>query len=144
VDFLARLFGDQLSAALGQPVVVDNKPGSGGIVGGTDVRNSPADGHTLLVGIPSFATLPHMMDAVPYRFADFTPIGLMAGTYNVLLVPAQSPLRGLSDLLEQARARPGAMSFASTGAGGSPHLSAELFHEVAGISLNHIPFKGSA
>nr|MBF0681745.1 tripartite tricarboxylate transporter substrate binding protein [Pseudomonas sp.] len=144
VDFIARLLAHEFSTSMGQSVIVENKPGSGGIVGGSDVLHSAPDGYTLLVGIPSFATLPHMMESVPYRFSDFTPIGLVAGTSNVLLAGPASDITSLQDLVTKAKANPGKLTFATTGNGGSPHLAGELFHEMAQIKMTHIPYKGSA
>jgi len=145
-DILARLVGDQLSRALGQPFVVENKPGAGGIVGTQSAKDAAPDGYTLIAaGSGPFGINPGVYKSLPYDpVRDFEPIGNIALTPQAIVVGAQSPYKSVRELVAAAKAKPGELSFASLGNGSTSHLTMEAFQQAAGIKLNHIPFKGSS
>ena len=143
-DLLARILAPRLGERLGQAVVIDNKPGAGGVIGAQQVAKSPADGYTLVFAtIASHAIIPALQSPPPYDpVKDFAPITLVAGTPNVLLVNNALPASNLAELLALARARPGTLNFGSTSQGGSPHMSGELLKLQARIDIVHVPYKG--
>ncbi len=145
-DILARLISAKLSTALGQQVLVENKAGAGGNIGSDFVAKSAPDGYTILGGtISSHAINVSMYANMPYDpVKDFVPITLIGTNANVLVVDPKNPAKDLKELIAQAKAKPGAMSFASAGNGTSQHLSGELFKSMAGLQMEHIPYKGSA
>jgi len=145
-DILARLVGDQLSRALGQPFVIENKPGAGGIVGTQAAKDAAPDGYTLIAaGSGPFGINPGVYKSLPYDpVRDFEPIGNIALTPQAIVVGAQSPYKSIRELVAAAKAKPGELSFASLGNGSTSHLTMEAFQQAAGIKLNHIPFKGSS
>jgi tripartite-type tricarboxylate transporter receptor subunit TctC len=145
-DILARLVGEQLGRSLGQPFVVENKPGAGGIVGTQAAKDAAPDGYTLIAaGSGPFGINPGVYKSLPYDpVRDFEPIGNIALTPQAIVVGAQSPYKSIRDLVAAARAKPGELSFASLGNGSTSHLTMEAFQQAAGIKLNHIPFKGSS
>jgi tripartite-type tricarboxylate transporter receptor subunit TctC len=145
VDILARTLGDVVSRQWGQTVVVENRPGAGGVVASQALVASPPDGYTLIVVASGHATNPFLYPKIPYdTFTDFAPISLLASSPNVLLVRADSPFKTLGDMIAQARAKPGSLSFAHAGTGTSTHLAGELLKNLAKIDLNAIPYKGGA
>jgi tripartite-type tricarboxylate transporter receptor subunit TctC len=145
VDILARTLGDVVSRQWGQTVVVENRPGAGGVVASQALVTSPPDGYTLIVVASGHATNPLLYPKIPYdTFKDFTPISLLASSPNILLVRADSPYRTLGDLIAQARSKPGSLSFAHAGTGTSTHLAGELLKNLAHVDLNAIPYKGGA
>jgi tripartite-type tricarboxylate transporter receptor subunit TctC len=145
VDILARTLGDVLSRHWGQTVVVENRPGAGGVVASQALVTSPPDGYTLIVVASGHATNPFLYPRIPYdTFKDFAPISLLASSPNILLVRADSPFRTLADMIAQARAKPGSLSFAHAGTGTSTHLAGELLKNLAKIDINAIPYKGGA
>ena len=145
VDILARTLGDVVSRQWGQSVVVENRPGAGGLVASQALVTSPPDGYTLIVVASGHATNPFLYAKIPYdTFKDFTPISLLASSPNILLVRADSPFKTLGDMIAQARAKPGSLSFAHAGNGTSTHLAGELLKNLAKIDLNAIPYKGGA
>lgn len=142
VDKVARQIQEPLAARLGQQVIVDNRGGAGGTIGMALVAKSPPDGHTVALVFDSYATEQHIYPRLPYVTArDFTGVSYVARSPMVLVVPAASPYRTLQDYVAAAKGK-GAVSYASVGAGSSNHLAAELFHETAGTSGVHVPFKG--
>ena len=145
-DILARIIGPRLSSAIGQPVVVDNKPGAGGNVGSDFVARAAPDGYTILGGtISSHAINVSLYPKMPYDpVKNFQPITLIGLLPNVLVVNASSPYKSVADLIAAGRAKPDALSFASSGNGTSQHLSAELFKNMSGAQMLHVPFKSSA
>ncbi len=145
-DIAARLLAERLSSRIGQPVVVDNRAGASGIIGAEAVARSAPDGATLLMGsIQSQATNVGMYKSLPYDvMKDFAPVTRVAMGYTVLVVPAASPIRSLSGLIEAARKQPGAITYGSGGAGASSHLCAEMMRQAAGIDILHVPYKGTA
>src|SRR6202030_3685948 len=145
VDILARTLGDVISRHWGQTVVVENRPGAGGVVASQALVTSPPDGYTLVIVASGHATNPFLYPKMPYdTFRDFTPISLLASSANILLVRADSPLKTLNDMIAQARAKPGSLSFGHAGNGTSTHLAGELLKNLARIDLNAIPYKGGA
>src|SRR4030081_580813 len=145
VDILARTLGDVVSRQWGQTVVVENRPGAGGVVASQALVASPPDGYTLIVVASGHATNPFLYPKIPYdTFRDFTPISLLASSPNILLVRADSPFKTVADMIAQARAKPGSLSFAHAGTGTSTHLAGELLKNLAKIDLNAIPYKGGA
>jgi tripartite-type tricarboxylate transporter receptor subunit TctC len=143
-DLLARTVGARLSQRLGQPVLIENKAGAGGVVGSQQVARAAADGTTLLLStIASHGIIPALQNPPPYDpVHGFTPITVIAGTPNVLLVNKDLPVRTLEDFLALARSKPGALNFGSTSLGGSPHMSGELLKVTAKINMVHVPYKG--
>jgi tripartite-type tricarboxylate transporter receptor subunit TctC len=145
VDILARTLADVVSRQWGQGVVVENRPGAGGVVASQALVMSPPDGYTLIVVASGHATNPFLYPALPYdTFKDFTPISLLASSPNILLVRADSPFKTLDDVIAQARAKPGSLSFGHAGNGTSTHLAGELLKNLARIDINAVPYKGGA
>jgi len=145
VDILARTLGDVVSRQWGQTVVVENRPGAGGVVASQALVASPPDGYTLIVVASGHATNPFLYPKIPYdTFKDFTPISLLASSPNILLVRTDSPFKTLDDMIAQARSKPGSLSFGHAGTGTSTHLAGELLKNLAKIDLNAIPYKGGA
>jgi tripartite-type tricarboxylate transporter receptor subunit TctC len=145
VDILARTLGDVVSRQWGQGVVVENRPGAGGVVASQALVASPPDGYTLIVVASGHATNPFLYPKMPYdTFKDFTPISLLASSPNILLVKADSPFKTVADLIAQAKAKPGTLAYAHAGNGTSTHLAGELLKNLAKIDLNAIPYKGGA
>jgi tripartite-type tricarboxylate transporter receptor subunit TctC len=143
-DLLARTVGAQLSQRIGQPVVIENKAGAGGVLGSQQVAKAAPDGTTLLLAtIASHGIIPALEQKPPYDpVRDFTPITVIAGTPNVLLVNKDLPVHTLQDFLALARSKPGSLNFGSTSLGGSPHMSGELLKVMARIDMVHVPYKG--
>jgi tripartite-type tricarboxylate transporter receptor subunit TctC len=145
VDILARTLGDVVSRQWGQSVVVENRPGAGGVVASQALVQTPADGYTLIVVASGHATNPFLYPKIPYdTFRDFTPISLLASSPNILLVRADSQFKSLNDLIAEAKARPGSLSFAHAGTGTSTHLAGELLKALARVDIEAIPYKGGA
>jgi tripartite-type tricarboxylate transporter receptor subunit TctC len=144
-DALARLIGVRLSASLGQPVIVDNKPGAGGILGADSVAKATADGHTLLFANTNIAINPSLYKSLPYDTATaFAPVIHMVNVPNLLLVAEDVKASKVSELIALAKADPKGLNYASAGSGTFPHLAVELFKLHAGVSITHIPYKGAA
>nr|WP_145545861.1 tripartite tricarboxylate transporter substrate binding protein [Variovorax boronicumulans] len=143
-DLLARLVAAGLGEKLGQSFTVENRAGASGAIGSLAVAKAPADGYTLVMAtISSHGINSALNKALPYDpVADFAPITCVASTPNVITVNAQLPVKTLPELLAMARAQPGKLSFGSTSAGGSPHMSVELLKMMAGVDMVHIPYKG--
>src|SRR6266403_1643182 len=145
VDVLTRTLGDVVSKQWGQSVVVENRPGAGGLIASQALATSPPDGYTLIVVASGHATNPFLYPKIPYdTFNDFAPISLLASSPNILLVRADSPFKTLADVIAQARSKPGSLSFAHAGTGTSTHLAGELLKSLARIDMNAIPYKGGA
>ena len=145
-DTLARAVAAKLQERWGQTVVVDNKPGATGTVGSALVKRAAPDGYTLLVAsLGPYVIAPHLLKAVQYdALKDLDLLTVAVQAPNVLVVPAASPLKSMADVIAQLKAKPGAMTFASSGNGSSDHLTAELFWQQTGTSGSHIPYKGGA
>ena len=145
VDVLTRTLGEVVSKQWGQSVVVENRPGAGGVIASQAVVASPADGYTLIMVASGHATNPLLYPKIPYdTFKDFTPISLLASSPNILLVRADSPFKTVADVITAAKTRPGVLSFAHAGTGTSTHLAGELLKSLAKVDLNAIPYKGGA
>jgi tripartite-type tricarboxylate transporter receptor subunit TctC len=141
-DVMARYWGERVSRQLRQPVIVDNRPGAATIIGTQAVMAAPADGHTLLYTASGTLTInPFAHRKLPYEVRDLVPITRMLAIPLVVSVPAASPHKTLDELVKDAKARPGRLSFASYGVGTVPHLSMAYFANRAGISLNHVPYR---
>jgi len=145
-DTLARAIAPGLQAQLGQNFVVDNKPGATGTIGAGLVKRAPADGYTLFVSsLGPFVIAPHLYKSVPYDpNQDFDLLTVAVQAPNVLVVPANSPHKTVADVIGALKAQPDKMSFASSGAGSSDHLTAELFWQQSGTKGVHVPYKGGA
>src|ERR1700723_2858770 len=140
VDILARTLGDVVSRQWGQSVVVENRPGAGGVVASQVLVTSAPDGYTLMVVASGHATNPFLYPKLPYdTFRDFTPISILASSPNILLVRADSPFKTLADVIAQAKAKPGSLAFGQSGNGTSTHLAGELLKKLAGIDMRAIP-----
>jgi tripartite-type tricarboxylate transporter receptor subunit TctC len=144
-DIFARLIGERLGAALGQPVVVENRAGAGGNIGAEVVAKSPPDGYTLLMATTGVMAINNALyKSMTYDAAkDFEPVIFIASITNVLIVPHDFPAKNVAELVALAKREPGKLSFASSGAGSSTHMSAELFKSLTGTDILHIPYKGS-
>jgi tripartite-type tricarboxylate transporter receptor subunit TctC len=144
-DILARTVGEKLAVALGQPVIIENKPGAGGGLGADFVAKSAPDGYTLLGGtISTHAINASLYKDLPYDpVRDFVPITLIARVPNMLVVNNDVPAKNVAELIVMMKKNPGKYTFASSGNGTSQHLSGELFKNIAGVDMQHIPYKGS-
>ena len=144
-DVLARLLGQKLQERLGQPVIVENKPGAAGTVGAAQVAKSPADGYTLLLGHSnSNAVAPALYPKLPYDvLRDFTPIIRVATTPLLLAINPNLPATDVKSFIALAKSKPNGLTFASSGPGSAQHLAAERFMLATGIQMTHIPYKGS-
>src|SRR4051812_2639374 len=145
VDVLTRTLGEVVSKQWGQSVVVENRPGAGGVIASQAVATSPPDGYTLIMVASGHATNPLLYPKIPYdTFKDFTPVSLLASSPNILLVRADSPFKTVAEMILAAKAKPGSLSFAHAGTGTSTHLAGELLKNLAKVDLNAIPYKGGA
>ncbi len=143
-DTVTRLLAPKMTESMGQPVIVDNRPGGNTIIGTDALAKSPADGYTIL-----FMGTSHVVNAslltTPYdAIRDFAPVANVSSFGLILVLPPSMPVNNLQELIALAEARPGQLNYASTGTGGSQHLTGELFSIVAGIKVQHIPYKGGA
>jgi len=144
IDNMARLIAPRLAQELGQPIVVDNKPGAGGNLGAGEVSRAAPDGYTLLMASPPLTINPALYKKLPYEPRNIAPIGLLGRVPNVLVVSAASGIQSVAELTARAKARPGELNYASNGNGTSLHLSAELYKNQAGVFVTHIPYRGAA
>jgi tripartite-type tricarboxylate transporter receptor subunit TctC len=145
VDIVARTLGDELASRWGRGVVVENRPGAGGMMASEAVAKAAPDGHTLMIVATGHALNPHLYAKLPYdSFNDFTPLSLIGTSPNMLLVRADSPIRTLADLIAAARERPSQISFGHAGNGTSSHLAGELLKYMAKIDITSVPYKGGA
>jgi tripartite-type tricarboxylate transporter receptor subunit TctC len=145
VDITARLVAPGLTEALGQPVIIENKPGAGGTIGADSVVKSPPDGYTLLMGSNStFSVAPNLYPKITYNpLKDFAPVVSIAVAPFVLVVNPASPAKNAQELVALAKAEPGKLTMSSAGTGSSNHLVGELFQEISGARFTHVPYKGS-
>jgi tripartite-type tricarboxylate transporter receptor subunit TctC len=143
-DILARVLAQKLSANWKQSVIVDNRPGAGGSLGASLVAKSPPDGYTLLLSDTAIMTIgPGLYANLPYSSKDLVPVINLAKNWLVLVAPANSTLNTLGDIVAREKAKPGSVSYASAGAGSTPHLAAEKLSAAAHLKMTHIPYKGS-
>jgi len=144
-DVLARMVGQKLTEALGQPVVIDNRPGAGTLIATEIVARAVPDGHTLLMATPPLAVAPALFQKVPFDISrDFAAVTNIAATSNVLVVHPSVPAQTVKELVVLAKANPRKYTFGSSGIGGASHLAMELFRSMAGIELVHVPYKGGS
>ncbi|GJG97288.1 tripartite tricarboxylate transporter substrate binding protein [Cupriavidus pauculus] len=145
-DILARVLSEHLTKSLGQPVIVDNKPGASGNIGSAMVVRAQPDGYTLLIGsMSTHAMNPALMANMPFKGVDdFTPLGLLAYVTNTMVVNPSVPANNVKELIAYAKANPGKLAYASAGPGSTNHLSAVLFEKMAGVQMLHVPYKGGA
>ena len=144
IDNMARLVGNRLAQELGQPVVIDNKPGAGGNVGAAEAARAPADGYTLLMASPALTISPAIYKNLPYQPSQLAPVALLGRVTNVLLVNPASGIGKVQNLVGRAKAKPGQLNYASNGNGTSLHLSAELFKRRSETFITHVPYRGAA
>jgi tripartite-type tricarboxylate transporter receptor subunit TctC len=143
-DVIARIVAERMSASLGQSIVIENRGGAGGTIATRQVAKAAPDGYTLLIATSSLAINPSLYPNVGYDpRKDFAPVGLIASSSNVVLVNPSVPAKSIPELIALAAQQDGKLTFASTGTGSSVHLAAELFAGMAGVKLNHVPYKGS-
>jgi tripartite-type tricarboxylate transporter receptor subunit TctC len=142
-DIIARMLGVKLQETLGQPIVVENRPGAAGNIAADTLVKSPADGYTLLMGNVSLTISTHATPKPPFDpTLDLDPVGMVASLPLMLVVHTGVPVSSVRDLVEYAKARPGALNYASVGIGSAHHLSGELLSSLAGARMVHIPYKG--
>jgi len=144
-DVLSRQLGPHLSERLRQPIVVDNRPASGGILGADIVARAAPDGHTLLAITPTFVIGGMLRTSLPYDvFKDFAPVTLVISTPFGMLLHPSFPAKSVKEFIAYGRANPGKVNYGTSGAASSPHLTTELFGSLTGISMTHVPYKGIA
>lgn len=142
-DVMARLIAPRMAEALGQPVIVENKPGASGTVAAAQVARATPDGAMLLLDASSFAVNPSLFDKLPYDTATaFAPLAVLALYSNALVCTPSFEARSVADVLRLARAKPGALAYASSGNGSAQHLAGALFEALAGVDLLHVPYRG--
>ena len=144
VDINARLLAPKLTEYLGQPVIVENRPGAGTNIANEYVAKSPPDGYTLLVNTAAVAINLSLYKKVPFEARDFAPVSVLSMSPNILVVHTSVPVKTVKEFVALARSRPGQINFSSAGAGTTQHLAGELFNLRAGIKTVHVPYKGSA
>jgi tripartite-type tricarboxylate transporter receptor subunit TctC len=144
-DTTARLIAPKLQEALGQTIVVDNKPGAGGMIGDEIVAKAAPDGHTLLLGAFAHAVNPSLFAKMAFRTPeDFAPVSLLVTVPELLVITPSHPAKTVAELVALAKAQPGKLSYASSGNGSAQHLAAELFKMRTGTDIQHVPYKGGA
>jgi len=144
-DTLSRMVGRAMSESMGQTIVLDNKPGGGGVIASETLAKSPPDGYTILMSNTSHTVLPSLHAKLPYDpIKDFAPVSLVALTHSLLLVNPSLPVKNVKELIELARAQPGKLNYASGTTGASAHYGAELLKLMARINIVQVPYKGTA
>src|SRR5438093_5993281 len=144
-DIVARAIAEELTKGLGQQVVVENRPGQSAIIGTQFVKSAPPDGYTLLSIAVTFARVPAVVKAAGYDpRTDFTGVSLVCRIPQLLVVNSNNPARNVQDLIAQAKAKPGELSYGSSGNGSTGHVAAEMFMRMTGVKLLHVPYKGNA
>src|SRR3954469_15855935 len=144
-DMTPRLLAPKLQEALGQPIVIENRPAGGIVSGGETVAKAAPDGYTLLSATPQVAIVQSMVKELSFDpRRDLAPVSLVGIVPNTIIVGPKTPVKSLAELIAYAKANPGKLSYSSTGAGTSVHLAAELFKHYAGVDILHVPFKGAA
>jgi len=143
VDILARILASKVGESMGQPIIVDSRPGANGNIGAELVARAPADGYTLLLVVSSFATNQHLYAKQPFDpLADFAPVTLLTSAPLLLTAHPSLPVKSIKDLIALARARPGELNCSVAGGGSGGHLALELFKSITGINIVAIPYKG--
>jgi tripartite-type tricarboxylate transporter receptor subunit TctC len=142
-DIIARMLGAKMQEGLGQPIVIENRPGAAGNIAADAVAKSPPDGYTLLMGNVSLTISAHAASKPPFDVAqDLEPVGMVVSLPLMLVVNSALPVNSLRELIDYAKARPGALNYGSVGHGGAHHLSGEMLQSMTGVKLVHIPYKG--
>lgn len=146
IDIVARIMGPRLSESIGQPVLVENRAGAGGLLGTELAAKAAPDGHTVFFGtLGNLSVNPLLYPKLPFDIGrDFAPLTQVVSTTFMLYVNPAFPVKTVNDLIALAKARPGAINYSSSGNGGAPHLAAELFNSMAGVKMVHVPYKGSS
>lgn len=146
VDIVSRAVSGRFAEALGQQLIIDNRAGAGGILGAELAAKAAPDGYTILMATAGILTvIPHMQAKLPYSVErDFTPVSLVASVPSVLVVHPSMPVKTVQDLIAHAKGKPGELLFSSSGQGSGQHLAMELFAQMAGLKLTHVPYKGTA
>ncbi len=146
IDTIARVLAPKMAADLGQSVVVENKPGAGGVIGMQAAARSEPDGYTIFMGtMGNFSITPAIMKELPYNVQkDFAPVTQVASSGFVIYVNSQLPIKTVPELIAYAKANPGKLNFSSSGNAGLPHMAGEMFASAAGIKMTHVPYKGSS
>jgi tripartite-type tricarboxylate transporter receptor subunit TctC len=143
IDFVGRKVAQYLADAIGQPVVPENHPGAGGMVGTGLVAHAPPDGYTLVIMDPAIVINPTLQPSVPYDlFKQLVTVSIVTSSPEVLVVAPELPVKSLADLIAYGKQNPGKLNFASAGVGTTPHLAAELFNQRAGVEATHVPYRG--
>jgi tripartite-type tricarboxylate transporter receptor subunit TctC len=144
-DVIGRIVAERLGAMWGNQIVIENKGGAGGNIGTDQAAKSAPDGNTMLTVSVGMATNPYLYKSLPYDpVKDFEPVSLMAMVPNIMVIPPNHPAKSVAEFIELAKAKPGTMSFGSSGIGTSVHLSGELFQKLTGTKMIHVPYKGTA
>jgi tripartite-type tricarboxylate transporter receptor subunit TctC len=145
-DFVGRVIAEKMKAVLGQPVIIENKPGANGTLGAETVARAEPDGHTVFLStVGAVAVSPHIYPNMPYDpLRDFAPVAQVVTNTTVLAVNPKLSIKTTNELVALAKAKPGAITFASTGVGSTPHLAQELLSIVAGVKFLHVPYRGAA
>src|SRR6201991_1857356 len=142
IDYVGRTLAQKLTENLGQPVVAENRPGGGGVLGTDSVSRAAPDGYTLVLMDPAIVINPTLQPSVPYDlFKGLQTISIISSSPEVVVVAPQLPIKSMAELIAYGKANPGKMNFASAGIGTTPHLAGELFLQRAGITAEHIPYK---
>ena len=145
LDTVSRIVGERMAALLGQPFIIDARPGAGGLIATGALAKSAPDGYTLMMINDNHALNPYILKEVPYdSVKDFAPIGFVGSTPLVLNAYPGLGLKSIKDLVEMAKAKNGGLTYGSVGPGSLPHLSTALFARAAGVSMTHVPYKGGA
>ena len=143
-DTVARITADRLSNIWGQQLVIENKPGAGTNIGAAVVASSDPDGYTMFVGSPSLATSRLLYRTLPYAISDLAPVSLICTFPLLMLVPNASAAKSVPEFIAYAKTKKGKVSFASPGVGTVPHLAGELFKQMTGVEMTHVPYRGDA
>lgn len=143
-DLIARILADDLGPRLGQPIIVQNKPGAGSTLASNLLANAPADGYTLGLASGTLFGIDQYLYKVKYKGTDFTPINRLTISPLILAVNPKLPIKSAAELAAYAKARPGELNYSSSGIGGSPHMSGLIFEKATGVKVTHIPYKGGA
>src|SRR5215831_6728415 len=142
IDLVGRQLAQHLAEAIGQPVVPENRPGAGGMVGTGVVAHAAPDGYTLVIMDPAIVINPSLQPSVPYDLNQLTTVSIITTSPEVLVVAPDLPVKNLAELIAYGKANPGKLNFASAGTGTTPHLAAELFKQRAGVEAIHVPYRG--
>lgn len=143
-DVVARALAQKISTSIGQPVVVENRPGATGMVAGEALAKSPPDGYTIMIDQSSIVVNPSLFASVPFDVRQLTPITLAVTLDNLLLVNPNFPAQSVADVIRLAKEQPGKLNYASTGSGGPQHMAMEQFKRMADVDIVHVPYKGGA